>query len=383
MTEFRQECLRCRRPTDLCVCATVRRVCNRTGVTILQHPGERDHPFNTARLARLALEDVALHTAWDGRIEAVDLPPGAAVLYPGPDATLLGEGPSPAHLVVLDGTWPQAKALYRDSPWLQQLPCVGLAPVAPSSYRIRREPAAHCLSTIEAIHAALSAIEPDTPGLDALLDGFDALVEGQLAQLASRQRRPRRVKRTSQRPRMRELLHRRWADVVVLYAETTPVRGRAGGRGVEVLQLTAVRPATGETFDRLATVREPPDAHLLGHMGLDGNEVNAAAPFAALAAHWRAFARASDLHVAWSQAGARTALSSLGDSGHVLHLKPLYCNLRGPKAGRPDQIVAREGLVTRAVEVRGRAAQRLANAAAIADFLRERPPGDVTRRCPD
>lgn len=322
----------------------------------------------------MALDNVSFHRALAGSIDRVDVPEGAAVLYPGPDATLLGEGPPPSHLIVLDGTWPQAKALYRDSPWLHDLPCVGIVPDRPSNYRIRKEPAEHCLSTIEAIEVALRAIEPETPRLDRLLDGFDAMIDRQIAELASRERNPRRVKRTSQKPRLRDVLHERWEDVVVLYAETSPVRGKANGRGIEVLQLAAVRPATGETFDELTAVREVPDAHLLEHMELDGDAIRSAPAFDTLAESWSSFARPGDIYVAWSHAGARTALAKLQPDATVVHLKPLYCNLRGPKTGRPDQILEREGLTSTPVAVRGRAGARLGNASVIADLLRNRRP---------
>lgn len=371
-----RDCLRCRRPRSLCICSAICTVPNRTGVTVVQHPGERDHPFNTARLAVLSLERADLITAWEGTIERPDLPEGAAVLYPAPGAPILGEGAEPTHLVVLDGTWPQAKALYRENPWMAELPAVAIAPTQPSTYRIRREPAEHCLSTIEAITAALKGIEPDTDGLDGLLSGFDALVDGQIAELSRRERSPRRLRRAGKnRETVRQRIDRRWADVVVLYAETTPVRGQAKGRGIDVLQLAAVRPATGELFDVLATVRETPDDHLLGHMGLDAGEVHGAGSFEDLQARWAAFAGAQDLYVAWSQAGAKVALQRLGLTDELVHLKPLYCNLRGPRAGRPDQIVEREELSVTPVAVRGRAADRLANAVALAGFLRE-PSGD-------
>lgn len=373
-----RDCLRCRRPRSLCICDAIRPVANRTGLTIVQHPGERDHPFNTARLANLSLERSTLLTAWDGVLERPDLPEGTAVLYPAPGAPVLGEeAEPPRHLVVLDGTWPQAKSLYRLNPWLAELPAVALAPTRPSTYRIRREPAEHCLSTIEAVASALLSIEPETAGLDGLLAGFDALVEGQIAEVGRRERRPRRMKRSGNRETVRQRLHRRWSDVVVLYAETTPVRGQARGRGIDVLQLAAVRPSTGEVFDELASVQEVPDAHLLGHMGLLADEVDAAGPIAELASKWAGFAGPDDLYVAWSQAGAKVALARLGLAEAVVHLKPLYCNLRGPRAGRPDQIVEREGLEDGRVPVRGRAAGRLANAMALASFLRRpRDSGD-------
>ena len=111
------------------------------------------------------------------------LKPRAGVLYPGTDATLLGELPEdqrPDQLLILDGTWHHAKTMMRDIPLLQSLPHYRLAPAEPSCYRIRREPNPLALSTVEATIAALRVLEPDTPGLDRLLAAFVAMIDHQL-----------------------------------------------------------------------------------------------------------------------------------------------------------------------------------------------------------
>ena len=90
----RSDCPQCRRPLSRCVCAAIRPVSNATGVTVVQHPAERNHPFNTARLARMALDHIAVEVAWKGAIDQPDLPPGTALLYPGDDARDLASLPS-------------------------------------------------------------------------------------------------------------------------------------------------------------------------------------------------------------------------------------------------------------------------------------------------
>lgn len=158
---------------------------NVTRVLIVQHPRERRHPFGTARLARLGLRNMELRVAFAGYGPIVspdeDLS-NAALLYPGPPAAVLGPGgPTPTTLVVADGTWNTASKLLRDHAWLEALPRVALEPKRPGNYRIRRAPdPSRQLSTIEAITLALQAIEPQTDGLDGLLEAFDSMIDRQI-----------------------------------------------------------------------------------------------------------------------------------------------------------------------------------------------------------
>ena len=68
----------------------VEQIENKTGIIILQHPAERNHPFGTARIATLSLSRVALETAWPGfgRKETLEesFPPNTGILYPSADA---------------------------------------------------------------------------------------------------------------------------------------------------------------------------------------------------------------------------------------------------------------------------------------------------------
>lgn len=370
MTAPREDCPRCRRPLARCVCASIAPIATRTGLTVLQHPAERDHAFNTARLLRLALPEMALHVAWDGgRLEPVALPAGAALLWPGPDALDLAELPPdalPAHLVAIDGTWPQARAMIRLNPWLAALPRVRLSPEAPSTYRIRREPRAECLSTIECVTQALGLCEPDNPAVPTLLDGFHALIDGQLDARATRDRSPRPM---SARPRAIEQIAEHWDGLVVVYAETTPLDREPRAR--EIAQWAALRPATGERFDALARPSALPNDCQLRNMGLDAGWLLDAPDVGVVAEAWAAFARPTDRYAAWSRGGAIAGFSRLGvPIPPLFDLKSLYCNVGRGRSGTLDQVIAREGLAPEPVDVRGRAAGRLANSAAVAGWLR-------------
>ncbi len=184
----RPMCYRCFKPRVTCICEGLGTVANRTGVIILQHPRERHHPLGTVRFVRLGLARVEVRVCGPkdpaAMARAGILPPNTAVLYPSPsarDVASLTPSERPEHLVVIDGTWHQAHSVVRAAPWLEDLPHVRVQPGQPSAYRVRTEPRAECLSTIEATVAALRVLEPETLGFDALLAAFREMVDRQYA----------------------------------------------------------------------------------------------------------------------------------------------------------------------------------------------------------
>lgn len=183
----RPACYACFKPQVACICASIERVANRTGIVILQHPRERCHAMGTTRIARLGLQRVRVEACapWvDGSAIRARLPRGAALLYPGaaaPDLAELSAVQRPRHLVLLDGTWFHAKKMYDAHDWLRALPHVRLTPSAPSRYRIRREPKPQYVATLEAIIDALRILEPETRGVEGLLQCFIAMVDRQAA----------------------------------------------------------------------------------------------------------------------------------------------------------------------------------------------------------
>jgi tRNA-uridine aminocarboxypropyltransferase len=187
-------CWRCRRPGTLCWCARLVPVATATRVVFLQHPRERRVRIGTALLAHQGLANSELHLgvrfADHARVRRLVAAPGTALLFPGPGAhdPRHVPGAPPSTLIVLDGTWVQARKLLHRNPQLAALPRLGFVPAAPSRYRVRREPAPHCLSTIEAVVETLRRLEGDDPRLDALLGVFDDLVAVQLRCVADHPR---------------------------------------------------------------------------------------------------------------------------------------------------------------------------------------------------
>jgi len=251
---FRAECYRCHKPALTCICTRLPLVENRTEVVVLQHPRERLHPIGTARFARLGLARSSVHVAWNAGQRDADPPawlaPRTGLLYPAPDALELHALPvaqRPERLLVLDGTWHTARTLYRDKLWLRAMPHYRLAPEQPGRYRLRREPQHDYVSTIEAIVEALRILEPETPGLDALLRAFDAMIDQQIVLAGERrgQKRMRKGRRPKPMRRVPHALVEGYPRLIVLYGESARP---AAGDAREFVYLVAEHMGSGARF---------------------------------------------------------------------------------------------------------------------------------------
>ncbi len=374
----RPTCYACRRPQDHCLCEAVAKVSNRTPVWIVQHPRERTHPFNTARLAGRCLERVEVLVQAPGRAVEADLArslAGAGLLYPGPDALDLATASAdqmPDKLVVLDGTWRHARSLLRESPALQALPRFTLPAGLKSGFQIRKQPEDFCLSTLEAIHHALRWIEPDAPGLDSMLRPFEAMQSRQLAAMGTRT--PRSKSKISMRPdrRFPAALLPGSPSLVVAYAESTTVGPERRPR--QLLALAAERPSTGE---RTTAVLEPRAANHrhLDYLRLSPEDLRQALAPDDFLAQWRAFLRPGDVVAAWSK-NSLDLLPELDGLPHGrLLLKGVYLNLRRQR-GSLEEILGAEDLMTPAALAEGKAshnrpAERLNHALCLVEMLTE------------
>jgi len=376
----RPTCYRCFRPEAHCLCAVIPSVDNRTPVVILQHPRERTHPFNTARLTELGLRQVEVLVDHLGCLRRDPTPlgalEGAALLYPASDArdiTSLAPGEAPRRLFVIDGTWHHARTLYRDIPVLGTLPHLTLPGHLRSAFQIRRQPDVHCLSTIEAVVFALQALEPTTAGLDTLLASFDAMQGRQLAQLrsAGRTRKPTRQRASRAIPRR---LVEGYASLVVAYAESTLESSASGER--RLLCCAAEKPATGERFNRVLWHPGLSDAHL-AHLELSRDELESGVSAEHFRREWASFLGDSDNLAAWNQSTLDLLCDAAGAARAGVALKAAYHNLRRGR-GSLEDVVRHEHLADEGSErpQAGRAGARLHNAVELARFLHRRGTGD-------
>lgn len=86
------------------------------------------------------------------------------LLYPSKDSVPIEalktqNVPGPFTLVLIDGTWPQAKAIYASSPALHKMRQVKLIAAGNSNYIIRTQPTEGCLSTLETAAQSLAILE--------------------------------------------------------------------------------------------------------------------------------------------------------------------------------------------------------------------------------
>ena len=175
----RETCYRCFWPKPLCWCGSITPMATRTKFVFLMHPKEWKHEkAATGRLTHLCLAGSEIHMGigFDGHeeVEALIADPAnfPVLLYPGPTARNLSHGGLPTEelggrrlvVLLLDGTWSCARKMLRQSSGLQRLPRVMFTPSAPSRFIIKQQPHPDCLSTLEATHELLLAL--DRAGLD-------------------------------------------------------------------------------------------------------------------------------------------------------------------------------------------------------------------------
>jgi DTW domain-containing protein YfiP len=317
-------CARCRRPASVCYCDALPRLETTTRVVILQHPRERDMPIGTARMASLCLPQAELHVGvrWaDSAALARALRDPARppiLLYPGAGARdiLRDPPPGPVTLVIVDGTWSQAKTVVRDNPVLQALPRYAFATPEPSQYRIRREPRAEYVSTIEAVMHVLGVLEGEPARFRSLLDPLRAMVDAQLACQARSPRRRERQPRAPRQPgpRIPEVIARRFEDLVCVVGEANAWPYRAGTRALpeELVHWVAHRVATGERFAEIAAPERPVSPSTAFHIELAEHELHAGLPRAELFARFARFSRPTDILCAWGHHSHELALGSGG-----------------------------------------------------------------------
>jgi DTW domain-containing protein len=180
------DCVKCGKPTALCVCDGVTPVDNKVFVLILQHPQEQDRALATARLAVQHFKNAQLRIglSWPSLSKILGRPTDPqrwAVLYlgsakaseaaPGRDIVVVDKkGAAVTNqdrvlrdlegVILLDGTWSQAKALWWRNAWMLKCWRVVLGPRQPSRYgRVRREPRRDALSTIESAAMLVAHLE--------------------------------------------------------------------------------------------------------------------------------------------------------------------------------------------------------------------------------
>jgi hypothetical protein len=192
---------------------------NKITVLILQHPQEQDRVLGTAKLICETLTNarIVVGLSWRNLAHALKEPAEAkdwGVLYlgyahapgKGPLIAVTGKGEPMANqegafsglkgLVVLDGNWTQAKALWWRNAWLTKLRRFVIVPDGPSLYgNLRKEARPDAVSTLEAVGLALSALEGGDVRERLLAPFRDLLAKARAEGFRDSPKRDRRVRR--------------------------------------------------------------------------------------------------------------------------------------------------------------------------------------------
>ena len=199
-----ESCPVCLKVAHLCICEAVEPIATKTFLLILQHPQEKREALGTAQIAHLQFPNSMLKVglSWSnlkrilgrevdyrnwgvlylGPVKEGDKGPKAEVAVVDKAGNAVKD--SDARLadlegvIVLDGTWSQAKTLWWRNPWLLKCQRLVLHPQFRSLYgQARREPRRESVSTLEAAAFVLSRLEAEPDIFDRALKPFSLLLK--------------------------------------------------------------------------------------------------------------------------------------------------------------------------------------------------------------
>ncbi|MGH6639305.1 MAG: tRNA-uridine aminocarboxypropyltransferase [Polaromonas sp.] len=188
-----ERCAGCRLVLSHCMCALRPVVPTRAGVCLIMADIEPLKPSNTGWLIADVVADTAAfgwaRTAVDPALLAMLADPQwqPYLVFPGEfvaaervvtdmlptDSNAARAGKRPL-FVLLDATWPEARKMFRKSPYLNHLPVLSLQPEQLSRYRLRRSKREDhfCTSEVAALCLELAGEPHAAQTLEAYLDVF-------------------------------------------------------------------------------------------------------------------------------------------------------------------------------------------------------------------
>ena len=183
-------CVGCRLVLSHCLCALRPAVPTRAGVCLIMCDIEPLKPSNTGWLIADVVADTAAfgwaRTEVDPALLAMLADPQwqPYLVFPGEfvaaervvtDVSSMQAGKRPL-FVLLDATWPEARKMFRKSPYLDHLAVLSLQPEQLSRYRLRRSKREDhfCTSEVAALCMELAGEPHAAQTLEAYLDVFTA-----------------------------------------------------------------------------------------------------------------------------------------------------------------------------------------------------------------
>ncbi|MDX7988369.1 DTW domain-containing protein [Xenorhabdus sp. 12] len=188
-----QRCLHCLLPKRKCLCERISPVTAASRFCLIMFDTEPMKPSNTGKLIADILPDTYAflwsRTEPDQQMLEVLRDPTRQpyLIFPGSYATpprtvyqQLPDHQKPPLFIILDGTWPEARKMFRKSPYLDDIPLLSIDSLAKMDYllRIPSRKEQHC--TAEVAAAALE-LAGDLDASESLLNHFNHFREQYLA----------------------------------------------------------------------------------------------------------------------------------------------------------------------------------------------------------
>ena len=180
-------CEDCRLPTVYCICSMRRSVPSHAGMCLLMADIEPIKPSNTGWLiadvvpdtfafswARTEVDPALLQLLADPQWQPYVVFPAEFVDASRVVHTVDEASPKRPLFVLLDGTWAEARKMFRKSPYLNHLPILSLHPDQISRYRLRRSSREDhfCTAEVAALCLELAQDNDASHMLNAYLDVY-------------------------------------------------------------------------------------------------------------------------------------------------------------------------------------------------------------------
>lgn len=152
-------------------------------ITLLTHFKEFEKRSNTGRLVVEVLGSAAEQVRWDRMnpparlVEDIEVG-GVALVYPGAASENDGDLSGISQIVIIDGTWHEARKIHQRSPYLRKIRRIGLSTGEKSVYNLRKNQKESGLCTAECAIEVLR-LSGNAAAADRLEEQFLAFIRPQ------------------------------------------------------------------------------------------------------------------------------------------------------------------------------------------------------------
>ena len=184
-----RRCSQCLVHIENCFCTKLKEIKLSTKISFILPRIERSFPSNTANIVLNSMPNSSFFERGhqgcpveESFLERKNYTP--LYLYPSNDAEeltpeLIKSIDNPIHLIIPDGTWRQAKKIYRREVNLHSVKQIKINPLSKSIYPLRRQKFDEGLCTFEATAEAIKLIE-DESTYRLMMDNFQIFLDAHL-----------------------------------------------------------------------------------------------------------------------------------------------------------------------------------------------------------